>query len=310
MGDLCTSCAVTEKSFTPTQDDLRQNSPGLLYEMMRSFAGLASTLNLSVAVEQLGSTRQTVRRHIGQLEEAMGFKLFEVEDRRYVLTDRGARALAPAEVLLDQGAVWFSGQFEHVAVMLKFSYESGTGWIYHQQQQPISMIWNCESKLLRAALKAWTMSEGQLESEHMAKIRPHIVAYRENMEGWICVEVGENSFYSNWFGWAQARSSVGRALGQFPGGDAIASLADAPFQDIRVGGGIRVDQVLTKLPLGGGDGPMRLIVFDRLLMGVQLPDGSPIIVSVVDRARQIRISGMGSELLDTMPEEARIDFVE
>ncbi len=310
MGDLLTTHFMEEKKFSPTHEELRKNTPGLLYEMMRSFVGLANTLNLSVAVENLQSTRQTVRRHIGQLEEAMGFKLFEVEDRRYVLTERGAQALAPAEVFLDQGAVWFSGQFEHVAGMLKFSYESETGWIYHQQQLPFSAIWAGKSRLLKAALQAWTMSEGQLESEHMAKIRPHIVGYRENMEGWLCVEVGEDSFYSNWFGWAQARSSVGRPLGQFPGGDAVASLADAPFQDVRAGAGVRIDQVMTKLPLGGGDGPMRLIVFDRLLMGVQLPDGSPIIVSVVDRAHEIRISGMDSVLLDTMPEEARIDFVE
>ena len=288
---------------------LQQSSPALLSEMMRSFVGLAKTLNLSAAVEELGSTRQTVRRHITQLEEAMGFKLFDIEDRRYVLTSRGSRALAPAKVLLDQGKVWYSGQFEHVAGMLKFSYESDSGWIYHQQQQPISSIWNLKSDLLRTALKAWTASEGHLESEEFSNVRPHIVAYRENAEGWICLEVGENSFYANWFGWAQARSSVGRNLNQFPGGDAVASLADAPFQDVRVSDGIRVDQVLTKLPSGRDGGEYRPVVFDRLLLGMRLPDGSPIIVTVVDRACGVRIAGMDAEILKDMPSEARIDFV-
>ncbi|KIN68310.1 putative transcriptional regulator, LysR family domain protein [Sulfitobacter donghicola DSW-25 = KCTC 12864 = JCM 14565] len=270
---------------------------------------MARTLNLSKAVAELGSTRQTVRRHIDQLEEAMGFKLFEIEDRRYVLTEAGARALAPAQVLLDQGRVWYSGQFEYVGGMLKFSYESENGWIYHQQQQPVSTVWQLESDLLKAALKAWAASEGELESEVFAKVRPHIMVYRESTDGWIVVEVGEESFYSNWFGWAQARSSVGRNLTQLPGGDAVASLADAPFQDIRVSEGVRVDQVLTKLPSGADGGSFRPVVFDRLLMGLTLPDGSPVIVAVVDRACKVRISGMGDEILKEIPDEARIDFV-
>ncbi|WP_299412974.1 LysR family transcriptional regulator [uncultured Sulfitobacter sp.] len=292
-------------------EDLVQSStitPSLLYEMMRSFSGLAETLNLSQAVEELGSTRQTVRRHIAQLEEAMGFKLFDVQQRRYVLTDRGARALAPARVLLDQGSVWYRGQFEHVAGMLKFSFDDGNGWMYHQQEQPISMVWSCKSDLLRVSLQSWAAAGGQLESPHMEKIRPHLVAYRDNAEGWICVEVGEQSFYSIWFGWAQARSSVGRSLNQFPGGSAVASLADAPFQAIGMGHGIRVDQVVTRLPLGGDENQMELIAFDRLLMGVQLPDGSPAIVSVVDRACEIRISGLNQEIMKRVPDIAKIDF--
>ncbi|MEP3512466.1 MAG: hypothetical protein ABJN38_11970, partial [Lentilitoribacter sp.] len=39
-------------------------SHALLHEMIRSFTTLARTLNLSHAVKELGSTRQTLRRHI------------------------------------------------------------------------------------------------------------------------------------------------------------------------------------------------------------------------------------------------------
>jgi len=283
-------------------------TPSLLYEMMRSFVGLAEALNLSQAVEQIGSTRQTVRRHIAQLEDAMGIKLFDVQQRRYALTEEGERALKPAQVLLDQGAVWFQGQFEHVAGMLKFSYEDESGWMYHQQELPLSMVWSCESDLLRSALQAWATSCGELESKHMEKIRPYIVGYRDNMQGWICTEVGEYSYYANWSGWAQARSSVGRPLTHLPGGAALASLVDGPFQAIHVGEGVRVDQVVTKLNFGGTDGPMEVAAFDRLLMGMKLPDGSPVIVSVVDRSCQMRISDLDAEYLRKVPDEARIDF--
>lgn len=281
--------------------------PALLYEMMRSFTALARTLNLSQAVEELGSTRQTVRRHITQLEEAMDGKLFDVQQRRYSLTDMGARALAPAQLLLDQGRVWYQGQFQNVGGMLRFSYEGASGWLYHQQQQPVSVVWAGKSELLRAAAKAWTASEGELESKHMEQVRPYLLAYREISEGWICVEVGERSFYSNWFGWAQARSSVGRNLNQFPGGEEFASLTNAPFTDISSGHGLRLDQIITKMQLSD-DGPMQYIAFDRLLLGMRMPDGSPAIVSVVDRSSEVRISDLNNSILEEVPKKASVDF--
>ena len=72
-------------------------TPGLLFEMIRSFVTLAATLNLSHAVKDLGSTRQTVRRHISTLEDAMGVPLFYVDDRRYYLTVAGENALPDAK---------------------------------------------------------------------------------------------------------------------------------------------------------------------------------------------------------------------
>lgn len=298
---------MSESSNILPFNELPSAPPSLLYEMMRSFTALARTLNLSQAVEDLGSTRQTVRRHITQLEEAMEGKLFDVQQRRYSLTEMGARALAPAQLLLDQGRVWYQGQFQDVGGMLRFSYEGASGWIYHQQQQPISVVWSGKSALLRAAVKAWTIGEGKLESAHLVQVRPYMLAYLKISEGWICVEVGEQSFYSNWFGWAQARSSVGRNLNQFPGGEEFASLTNAPFTDISSGHGMRLDQIVTKMQLSE-DGPMQYIAFDRLLLGVQLPDGTPAIVSVVDRASEIRISDLDNSILEEVPQKASVEF--
>lgn len=282
--------------------------PALLYEMMRSFSALADTLNLSQAVEELGSTRQTVRRHISHLEEAMGHKLFEVQQRRYTLTEHGTHALAPARLLLDQGSVWLQGKFKNVDGMLRVSFEGDTGWMFDQQQLPMSRIWSGKSELLREALKAWTKSEGMLESPEMLHVRPYILAYREIADSWICVEVGERSFYSNWYGWAEARSSVGRDLNQFPGGEQFMSLATAPFTDVSESHGVRIDQIVSKMRLSP-DGPMQYIAFDRLLLGVQLPDGSPAIISVVDRPEEILITGVDKCLLDQVSAKGRVDFV-
>ncbi len=298
---------MNETSDLKVQGSAFRSSPALLHEMMRSFTALARTLNLTQAVGELGSTRQTVRRHINQLEEAMQVKLFDVQDRRYALTDAGARAIAPAQILLDQGEAWFRGQYDSVGGMVRFSYENTRGWKLHQQELPISVVWTCRSELLRAAVKAWSLSEGRLESPELALIRPYILAYRDIPDGWICTEVGEESFYSNCFGWAQARSSVGRNLSQFQGGEQFASLADKPFKDISATHGIRLDQMLIETR-PEEDGPKNCVLFDRLLMGVRMPDDSPAIISVVDRACKVRILGLDETVMERIPDRARADF--
>ena len=85
----------------------------ILFELLRSFSTLARTLNLSKAVRELGSTRQTVRRHIYLLEEARGEKLFSVEDRQYRLTAAGRASLQGAEEILSFGEAWLGRSLSH-----------------------------------------------------------------------------------------------------------------------------------------------------------------------------------------------------
>jgi hypothetical protein len=297
----------------PVMKDTPQAPPGppptppLLHEMMRSFVVLAETLNLSHAVMQLESTRQTVRRHINQLEERMGVSLFTVQDRRYQLTDEGQAALQPALSIIAQSTGWLNGQLSRTEGMERLSYEDDSGWMFHQQQLSIDRIWDGRSKLLKAAVRAWSQAAGALEADAFAEVRPYIIVFRDSANGWICVELGEKSFYANWYGWATARSSIGRALNQFPGGVEIGRLTNVPFQQTQETKGIRLDQVLTKMSQTPG-GEQRFAVFDRLMLGMRLPDGSPAVASVVDRAYKLEIPGIDPALLEQMPPGAGPEY--
>ena len=110
----------------------------LLFEMIRSFSKLAKTLNLSHAVHELSSTRQTVRRHIASLEEIKGEKLFEVINRQYALTEAGRNALPEADQILARGHAWLRGQLSGVDGMMQISYKGSDGWVFYQQQQKLS----------------------------------------------------------------------------------------------------------------------------------------------------------------------------
>ena len=272
----------------------------LLFEMIRSFVAVAEHLNVTQAVRALSSTRQTVKRHIEGLEAAMGVKLFDITERKYQLTDEGIRALETAHILLAQGKLWLRGQMADVNGLRRLNYTDETGWAFYSQQQPISIVWSARSRLLRDTLSAWVQSKGQLESAEMAGIRPYILVYRESEIGWLLIEIGEESLYSKWYGWATARSSIGRSLSQMPGGPEIARVMELPFGEVNATHGVRIDQVATYLPQTHG-GDHKPICFNRLLMKSAMPDGSPVLIVVADRPDDITISGLSQEFLENMP---------
>lgn len=287
--------------------EFREMNQPLLFEMLRSFTTLARTLNLSHAVEELNSTRQTIRRHISQLEDLRGERLFDVINRRYELTEAGNAALPSALSLLGHGRLWLRGQIRDVDGLMGMSYQDDSDWYYHQQQQPISVAWSSKSPLLRAAIQCWAETEGALEHPKMMQVRPYVLIYRDTAAGWICTEVGEKSFYSNWWGWAHARSSVGRALTQFPLGPELARVMDVPLREVQTTRGMRIDQVVTRVPRTVG-GESEHLAFERLLLGCQMPDDSFALMVVVDRPDVIRVNGLTQSALEGMPSDIFVDF--
>ncbi|WP_244152153.1 LysR family transcriptional regulator [Sulfitobacter dubius] len=285
----------------------KEPTPALLFEMIRSFVTLASTLNLSHAVAQLSSTRQTVRRHIQQLEDTMGAALFSIENRRYSLTKVGIEALPEARDILDRGKLWLDGKTRHADGMLRLSHEEPNGWCFHQQQQPLSLIWDGGSPMLQAALQAWTQSQGELESEAFRAMRPYMLVYRDSPNGWICTEVGEKSFYTQWWGWSNARSSIGRPLKLFPGGPEFENMLNFPFREVEATYGVRLDEVVTQIPREEGGAPVPL-AYKRLLMAGRYPDKSFALIAAVDRSASVNIVGVDETFLREMPLDAKVTF--
>lgn len=277
-------------------------SQSILFELLRSFTTLARTLNLSHAVKDLGSTRQTVRRHITQLEEMRGTPLFDVIDRQYRLTEAGRQALPEAEDLLARGTAWAGGHAGHNNGLFTVDYRDKGGMEYHLQQHPVSRVWSGKSELLRAAVQCWASARGEIESQEMAAVRPYLLVYRRHGDSWLCCEIGEESAFSSWFGWVKARSSIGAMVDSMPGGSMIAALMEAPLSSIWNSHGLRLDHIYTRIPreAGGQRIPMS---FQRLTMGSRFPDGSFALVTVVERTHDIDIPHLDPALIGSMPED-------
>jgi hypothetical protein len=286
----------------------QQSNQSLLFEMLRSFVTLADTLNVSRAVQELGVTRQTLRRHIELLEEARKQTLFVVEDRQYRLADEGQEGLQEARSLLERGRAWLDAQAAHRAGLFHFELTREDGYFYHLQQHPIARVWTQEGPVLRDAIKAWAASEGELEHAAFQKVRPYALVFRFLDEHWICAEVGEQSDFAHWYGWSWARSSVGRKIDGLPGAGRFNFSAAQSYDELRASQGLRLDHIATQMPHGPDD-VMRPICFARLLLGCRFPDGSFAMVSMVDRASQVDIPGLDPEIVrqsamvDTAPRE-------
>ena len=277
-------------------------SHSILFELLRSFTTLARTLNLSHAVRELGSTRQTVRRHIMQLEEMRNEQLFDLTDRQYVLTEAGRRALPEAQDLLARGAAWAARQASHVDGLFSIDFHEAGTFDYHLQQRPISDVWTTGTELMRCAVTSWALAGGEIEAPAMAPIRPYLLVYRRLNSRWLCCEIGEESAFSTWFGWAKARSSVGAMVESMPGGGTLAALMDEPFSYVSRTHGLRLDHVFTRMPREEG-GPRIPMSFQRLNMGARFPDGSFALVSVVERTHKVDIPHLDEQTVLSMPED-------
>lgn len=274
----------------------------ILFELLRSFSKLAETLNLSKAVRELGSTRQTVRRHIRLLEERTGQVLFTLEDRQYHLTEAGRRALPEANELLARGAAWLNNSSGHINGLVHLAHQDEMGFSYYLQQHPLGDLWTGGTVLLQKGFQCWADAKGEIESEAFAPIRPFITVFRMLENDWVCAEVGSQSSYATWYGWQAERSSVGRGISNMPGGNGFSPLLSKPFADVHIHGGARLDHVHTQIDTQNDD-TLVPISYQRLLLGCRFPDGSFALATLIDRTHNIRVDGLSDERIKSMPNE-------
>lgn len=278
----------------------------VLFEMLRSFTVLARTLNLSQAVRILGSTRQTVRRHIDALEELRGEKLFEMKDRQYRLTDAGARSLKEAESILTRGEAWLAGESATVDGMAVVHHEDADGPCFFAQQHRLDRLWVENSSLLQCGFRSWASSRTSIEDPEMAAVRPYLVVYRRHGDSWLCVEIGDKSSYTSWFGWTWAKSSVGRSVIETPAGAPYARFISEAYEQVYEGNPVRLDHIHTEMPRER-DGPLVPVSFQRLLFNCTFPDGAFALAVLVDRTYTLDIAGVSEERIRTMPGSLLMD---
>ncbi|MDP5362724.1 MAG: LysR family transcriptional regulator [Paracoccaceae bacterium] len=285
-----------------------KNNSSVTVDMLRAFVSLSRSLNLSKACSELGTTRQTVRRHITDLEAILGKKLFEVVDRQYQLTCGGYESLEEAKSLLLQLDTWagrsnlrknYSGGLE------KLQYTDANARTFYSQQHPVSQIALNGLPIMKKAFSAWGNAETQIEHTAMEQIRPYTVIYRKGPAGWVFVDVGKESAYARWFGWAWSRSAIGKLISEDNIDDEYNQFTGGAYSRIYDEGGVRLDHIFAHLPKDGGEPQPG--TFQRLLLGSVFPDGTPGLIILSAITEQIEIDALNEADRPKLPEDLIMD---
>lgn len=278
--------------------------------MLRAFVTLGRNLNLTKTCEQLGLSRQTVRRHIDDLESIKGQALFSIENREYMLTAFGKGSLNDAEAILRQLQTW-SGQSkltrQHAHFLEIAHYLDAGDREFFSQQHPIFRIATEGLPIMKRALAAWGRAYTQIEDPAMADVRPYLVIYRKSPNGWVCVEIGVESAYAKWFGWAWSKSAIGKLSEADNAGDDFNEFISGAYARIHGEGGVRLDHLYAHLPRESNRDPFP-VSFQRLLMGCAFPDGTPGLAVLVLMTNQIEIAAMRGKEICALPEDLIMDF--
>jgi hypothetical protein len=266
---------------------------GVTVAMMRAFECLSRHLNLSRACNELGTTRQTVRRHITDLEAIFGKQLFKVVDRQYEQTASGHELLDDAKSLLLRLDTWSglsSFKKNTSGGLEKLQFTDTDGNVFHSQQHPVSQIALRGLPIMKKGFVAWGNAETQIEHKAMDEIRPYTVLYRKGPAGWVFVHVGNESAYARFFGQTISRSAIGKLITDDDVSDEYNEFTGGAYSRIYDEGGVRLDHILAHLPQDGGK--PRSVTFQRLLLGGVFPDGTPGLIILAAITEQVEIDAL------------------
>jgi hypothetical protein len=269
---------------------------------------MSKNLNLSKTCEELGATRQTVRRHITDLEAIRGELLFEVVDRQYHLTSEGAASIDEAKALLLQLDSW-AGQSalkrNSSQGLQKTQYTDDDGLMFYSQQHSVSQIALHGLPLMRKAFVAWGNAQTLIEHDEMQAIRPYTVLYRMSPAGWVFVDVGSESAYAKWFGWTWSKSAIGKLMNEDDVGDEFNEFISGAYSRIYEEGGVRLDHLYAYLPKDGG--ASLPVTFQRMLLGCVFPDGTPGLSVLAIITPQVEIEAVKDIEPPDLPEHLLMD---
>lgn len=283
-------------------------TPSVIYEMLRSFVSVANTLNISKAVDELGFTRQTIRRHLDDLEELSGGPLFEVRNRQYHLTETGNERISGARELISCLDEWVNNQYASPSKLKSIFFQSADNdFVYYLQQHELTKVWQGGMPLVSSALSAWNCSKAQLEHEAFASLKDYMLVYRKTRNNWLCTHVGSKSSYVSWLGLTWAKSAVGKVVGDDESNLHDFEFVISAYESVMDWGCPRYDHIHTAF-CREGDVGLTPVNYQRLLVPLHLPDGEPVLGAMVARTNKLDFQDLDVGEIPQISEELLMEF--
>ena len=281
--------------------------PPVFFQMLQSFVTLGKTQNLSSAVDILGVSRQTIRRHISELEDRVGEQLFDTSYRHYSLTTRGELFILEAENLLKTCQACMNNTQSTPLELLSTEITIDENcWLY-AQQHPLINVWSDAPPIIKHSLDAWSHSKGQVVDTAFDRVRPYLLVYRKYRGEWLIVEVGDKSAYATWLGVSAARSELGRGLDLGVRYVPLVKYWRRPYDAVLRTGGLWYEHISVSAPRHV-DGEPVPVNYQRLIAAGKFPDGQPAVFVFAARTDTCIVPNMPEALrMQNMPEHL-MDF--
>lgn len=261
--------------------------PSNIIALLEGFLVVAETLNISQAAKTLKISRVTLQNRLRTLEKLCGYKLLEFDSHnRYKLTTRAENWAQEVRIWLRQGDDIFSLSDERARGLLQSSPQDGEP--YYWQQHPVNDLWEHDTPYLKSMFTAWVKAEAQFDNPALALVCDNAIMARLRDNEFVIMGIGKNAAIMNWLGREWCLSAVGKPLSS----TAISTKADQivtyAYRQAILLGSPWYDHVSMEMPKPVKDTHERAH-YRRLVLPCKLPDGSPMIASVVELSDELVI---------------------
>lgn len=242
----------------------------LLFGYVRSFVRLAYLGDVNIAAKELGVTRQSIKRHIHELENLLECELFSHIGSPSRLSERGVLWMPRAQEFIE-----LSGVFLNRRGVAKAEYQS--------TQLPLRMLMrdSSNSALLRAVANYWMQGNQATTGPEFTKFAEHTIIYERQSGTWAAKVIGVKSAFCQWFGPEIAKSSEGKTVAEMATGSDLRDEVSFLLDGVYTRGGLHFSEVSCKLQRPNVDGRVP-VLFQRLLAEYVDELERPVVVSVID----------------------------
>lgn len=242
----------------------------LLYGYVRSFVKLAYMGDVRQVSKHLDITRQSIKRHILELENLLDAQLFE--------------RVGTSSALTSMGTLWLPRAQEFFELSASFLNRRGSNQAHYQSTQlPFRMLLKDQSNssMLRDFAKAWLQSEQDLSDSCIQPFLSHCIVYERKSGAWVSREIGAKSAFSRWFGTEITIRSKGQRLSKMETGGDLQDEISFLLDGVYTRGGVHFSEVACNLHKPG-EADRCPVLYQRLLAELSDKDGQPVVASLID----------------------------
>lgn len=241
----------------------------LLYGYVRSFVRLAYLGDVRDVALQLELTRQSIKRHVLELENLLEAQLFE--------------QVGAASKLTSMGALWLPRAQEFYELAGAFLNQKGANQaMYRSSQLPLRMLLRdySNSELLRDFATSWMQGGQSTLSECYSRLKEHCILYERVAGSWKSREIGKLSAFSMRFGVDIAKESENKKLSEMKTGSDLHDEISLLLDGIYTRGGLHFSEVACNLNDASGL-TREPILYQRLLAELIDQDDRPVVASII-----------------------------